>query len=39
LVGGDEREYERLLAIKPPGIEVMGADGARLLLSLLPRPF
>jgi len=39
LVGGDEREYERLLAIKPPGIEVMGAYGARLLLSLLSRPF
>jgi hypothetical protein len=39
LVGGDEREYERLLAIKPPGIEVMRAYGARLLLSLLSRPF
>ena len=36
-VGGDERQYERLLAVKPPGVEVMSAYGVRLLLSLLRR--
>ena len=36
-VGGDETRYERLPAVKPPGVEVMSAYGVRLLLSLLPR--
>lgn len=36
-VGGDETQYERLLALKPAGVEVMSAYGVRLLLSLLPR--
>ena len=35
-VGGDETQYERLLAFKPPGVEVMSTYGVRLLLSLLP---
>src|SRR5919108_3076691 len=34
-VNGDERQYERLLSIKPPGIEVMSIKGARLLINLL----
>jgi membrane protein implicated in regulation of membrane protease activity len=34
-VNGDERQYERLLSIKPPGIEVMGVSGGRLLIALL----
>ncbi len=34
-VSGDERQYERLLSIKPPGVEVMSVRGARLLLQLL----
>src|SRR5512145_360028 len=34
-VNGDERQYERLLSIKPPGTEVVSVKGARLLISLL----
>jgi signal transduction histidine kinase/ActR/RegA family two-component response regulator len=34
-VSGDERQYERLLSIKPPGVEVMSVRGARLLIDLL----
>src|SRR5262245_23041709 len=34
-VNGDERQYERLLSIKPPGTEVMSVKGARLLINLL----
>ena len=34
-VNGDERQYERLLSIKPPGAEVMSVKGARLLIGLL----
>ena len=34
-VNGDERQYERLLSIKPPGSEVMSVKGARLLINLL----
>ncbi|MGH2651172.1 MAG: hypothetical protein ACRDHK_08190, partial [Actinomycetota bacterium] len=34
-VSGDERQYERLLSIKPPGVEVMSVRGARLLIQLL----
>lgn len=34
-VNGDERLYERLLAVKPPRVEVMSARGARLLIDLL----
>src|SRR5215831_2916159 len=34
-VNGDERQYERLLSIKPPGTEVMGVWGGRLLIALL----
>ena len=36
-VSGDERQYERLLSIKPPGVEVMSVRGARLLIELLKR--
>src|SRR5215813_14124023 len=36
-VSGDERQYERLLSIKPPGVEVMSVRGARLLIDLLKR--
>jgi len=36
-VNGDERQYERLLSIKPPGIEVMGVWGGRLLVTLLKK--
>ncbi len=34
-VNGDDRQYERLLSIKPPGVEVMSIRGARLLIQLL----
>jgi signal transduction histidine kinase/CheY-like chemotaxis protein len=34
-INGDERQYERLLSIKPPGVEVMSVRGARLLIQLL----
>jgi hypothetical protein len=34
-VNGDARQYERLLAVKPPGVEVIGALSAQLLLDLL----
>src|SRR5262249_61840022 len=34
-VNGDERQYERLLSIKPPGVEVMGILGGRFLIALL----
>ncbi len=34
-VNGDDRQYERLLSIKPPGTEVMSVRGARLLITLL----
>src|SRR5262245_11902317 len=34
-VNGDERQYERLLSIKPPGTEVVSVKGARLLIGLL----
>src|SRR5919204_5825284 len=34
-LNGDERQYERLLSIKPPGTEVMSVRGARLLIGLL----
>lgn len=33
-LNGDSRLYERLLAVKPPGIEVMSVRGARLLIDL-----
>src|SRR5262245_21031139 len=36
-VSGDERQYERLLSIKPPGVEVMSVRGARLFIELLKR--
>jgi hypothetical protein len=36
-VSGDERQYERLLSIKPPGVEVMSVRGARLLIELLKK--
>ena len=36
-VTGDERQYERLLSIKPPGVEVMSVRGARLLMDLLKK--
>jgi signal transduction histidine kinase/ActR/RegA family two-component response regulator len=36
-VSGDERQYERLLSIKPPGVEVMSVRGARILIELLKR--
>ena len=36
-VSGDERQYERLLSIKPPGVEVMSVRGARLLMDLLKK--
>jgi signal transduction histidine kinase/ActR/RegA family two-component response regulator len=36
-VSGDERQYERLLSVKPPHVEVMSVRGARLLLELLQR--
>jgi signal transduction histidine kinase/ActR/RegA family two-component response regulator len=36
-VSGDERQYERLLSIKPPGVEVMSVRGARLLIDLLKK--
>src|SRR5207249_5014787 len=36
-VNGDERQYERLLSVKPSGVEVMSVRGARLLLDLLQR--
>ena len=34
-VSGDERAYERLLSIKPPGVEVMSVRGARLFMDNL----
>lgn len=34
-LNGDDRQYERLLSIKPPGVEVMSVRGARLLIGLL----
>ncbi len=34
-VNGDDRQYERLLSIKPPGVEVMSIRGATLLIQLL----
>jgi len=36
-VNGDERQYERLLSIKPPGVEVVSVRGARLLIDLFTR--
>src|SRR5512134_3161451 len=36
-VSGDERQYERLLSIKPPGVEVMSIRGTRLLIDLLKK--
>ena len=36
-VSGDERAYERLLSIKPPGVEVMSVRGARLFMELLKK--
>jgi hypothetical protein len=36
-VSGDDRQYERLLAIKPPGVEVMSVRGARLVIDLLKK--
>lgn len=36
-VNGDDRQYERLLAVKPPGVEVMSRRGTGLLLGLLAR--
>jgi hypothetical protein len=36
-VNGEERVYERLLAVKPPRIEVVSARGVRLLLDFLTR--
>ena len=36
-VSGDERQYERLLSIKPPSVEVMSVRGARLLIDLLKK--
>lgn len=36
-LNGDDRQYERLLSIKPPGVEVMSVLGAHLLLQLLRR--
>ncbi len=36
-VSGDERQYERLLSVKPPAVEVMSVRGARLLIELLRR--
>jgi signal transduction histidine kinase/ActR/RegA family two-component response regulator len=36
-VSGDERQYERLLSIKPPAVEVMSVRGARLLIDLLKK--
>src|SRR5262245_13506707 len=36
-VSGDERQYERLLSIKPPGVEVMSVRGARMLMDLLKK--
>ena len=36
-VSGDERQYERLLSIKPPGVEVMSVRGARLFMDLLKK--
>jgi hypothetical protein len=36
-LNGDTRQYERLLAVKPPRVEVMSARGARILLDLLTR--
>lgn len=37
-LNGDDRQYERLLSIKPPGVEVMSVRGARLLIGLLKQP-
>lgn len=34
-LNGEARQYERLLAVKPPEVEVMSAHGARLLVALL----
>ncbi len=34
-LNGDERQYERLLSVKPPGTEVMSVKGARLLINLI----
>jgi hypothetical protein len=36
-LGGENRQYDRLLAVKPPGVEILSARGARLLLDLLRR--
>src|SRR5215470_14644345 len=36
-VSGDERQYERLLSVKPPGVEVMSVRGTRLFMDLLKR--
>ena len=36
-VSGDERQYERLLAVKPPGVEVMSVRGARMVMDLLKK--
>jgi signal transduction histidine kinase/ActR/RegA family two-component response regulator len=36
-VSGDERQYERLLSVKPPNVEVMSTRGARLFIDLLKR--
>jgi hypothetical protein len=36
-VNGEDRVYERLLAVKPPRVEVMSARGVRLLLEFLSR--
>ncbi len=34
-VNGDDRQYERLLSIKPPAVEVMSVRGTAFLLQLL----
>jgi signal transduction histidine kinase/CheY-like chemotaxis protein len=34
-VSGDQRQYERLLQIKPPSVEVLSVRGARLLIQLI----
>src|SRR5262245_19713539 len=36
-VSGDDRQYERLLSIKPANVEVMSVRGARLLMDLLKK--